>query len=199
MIKTVIFDNGGVLVDDEWLIFLKTMAKAWNVDVAEARKILYPYEIGPVLGEVSFEDFLKHLEEKVGENYDISVFRKEFPLRKEVVSWLEDLKKDFSLVLLSNDLGDFEDRNKHWKLERFFGENIFHSTKIKLAKPDEKAFQFVLDKLNVKPEETVFIDDKKRNTEVAKKLGIKAIQFITLEQVKKEFKETIKNDKNIVV
>jgi len=46
-----------------------------------------------------------------------------------------------------------------------------------LKKPDEKAFELILQRLGVKPEESVFIDDKQENLDAAKKLGMKIALF----------------------
>ncbi|KAM0787116.1 hypothetical protein ACM66B_006371 [Microbotryomycetes sp. NB124-2] len=45
-----------------------------------------------------------------------------------------------------------------------------------LRKPDPKFYQLALDRLGVKPEETVFLDDIGHNLVAAKKLGIKTIR-----------------------
>jgi len=55
-----------------------------------------------------------------------------------------------------------------------------------LRKPDKKAFEFVLKKLKVKAEESIFIDDKKENLVPAEKLGIKT--FESIEEAKKVLK-----------
>lgn len=47
----------------------------------------------------------------------------------------------------------------------------------KLRKPDKKAFELILERLKVRPEESIFIDDKQENIDAAEKLGIKTILF----------------------
>ena len=42
---------------------------------------------------------------------------------------------------------------------------------------------------NLKPKEILFIDDIKRNTKTAEKLGIKTILFENTEQLKEELKK----------
>ena len=58
-----------------------------------------------------------------------------------------------------------------------------------LRKPDKKAFEFVLKKLKVKPEESVFIDDKRENLDVAKELGMKTILFKNNRQLIKNLEQ----------
>lgn len=47
----------------------------------------------------------------------------------------------------------------------------------KLRKPDKKAFELILERLKVRPEESIFVDDKQENIDAAEKLGIKTILF----------------------
>src|SRR5690554_860718 len=47
----------------------------------------------------------------------------------------------------------------------------------KLIKPDPKFYSVLLDRYNIKSEESLFIDDNYDNIEAAKKMGFKTIHF----------------------
>ncbi|MBU0535753.1 MAG: HAD-IA family hydrolase, partial [Nanoarchaeota archaeon] len=47
-------------------------------------------------------------------------------------------------------------------------------------------YLLVLKKIGLKPEECIFIDDRKKYTDAAEKVGINGIQFRDAEQLKKE-------------
>ncbi|PQJ73991.1 HAD-IA family hydrolase [Polaribacter gangjinensis] len=51
-------------------------------------------------------------------------------------------------------------------------EQFYLSHEINLRKPDKEIYEFVLDSNQLKPEETLFVDDLKENTDAAKMLGI---------------------------
>jgi HAD superfamily hydrolase (TIGR01509 family) len=51
------------------------------------------------------------------------------------------------------------------------------SCEIHLGKPDLKIYQYLLDHCNLDPAETIFIDDRIDNVEVAAKLGITPFHF----------------------
>lgn len=53
----------------------------------------------------------------------------------------------------------------------------FTSFELKLLKPDTKIFEEVLCRLNTKPQEVIFVDDKEANVNSAKKLGIYGIVY----------------------
>ena len=53
-------------------------------------------------------------------------------------------------------------------------------------KPNKEIFEFALNKIKLKPEECLFIDDRYNNIITAKKLGINTIQCKNLTQLKKD-------------
>ena len=52
---------------------------------------------------------------------------------------------------------------------------IFNSSTIGYRKPDQEAFEFVLQLMDVEPRQCFFIDDLVRNVEAARKLGMQAV------------------------
>jgi 2-haloacid dehalogenase len=56
----------------------------------------------------------------------------------------------------------------------------------KMRKPTPDFYQILLNRYNVKPEESLFIDDNYRNILAAEKLGINSIHFTSPEQLKEE-------------
>ncbi len=58
-------------------------------------------------------------------------------------------------------------------------ETITVSSEEGCAKPDPRLFQIMMDKHGIKPETTVFIDDKKANIDTARALGFTALLFTT--------------------
>jgi putative hydrolase of the HAD superfamily len=53
---------------------------------------------------------------------------------------------------------------------------VVESAKEGIRKPDPKAFELVLSRLELAPEEVVFLDDIGRNCKAASELGIHAIK-----------------------
>ena len=56
-------------------------------------------------------------------------------------------------------------------------DNYVVSSSVKLAKPEPAIYQLLLSKYNLKPEECVFIDDRKDNVDAAKALGMSGIVY----------------------
>ena len=62
----------------------------------------------------------------------------------------------------------------------------------KVVKPDRKIYEILLERYSLKPGECVFIDDNQDNVDMAKVLGINAIRFDNIGNVK-EHLETLLN------
>jgi len=60
------------------------------------------------------------------------------------------------------------------------------SCEIGAEKPDPKAYQATLDVLKAPAHQVVFIDDRLENVEAAKELGLDAILFESVEQIRQE-------------
>ena len=56
-------------------------------------------------------------------------------------------------------------------------DNYVVSSSVKLAKPEPAIYKLLLSKYNLKPEECVFIDDRKDNVDAAKALGMSGIVY----------------------
>lgn len=68
-------------------------------------------------------------------------------------------------------------------------EGIVVSGEEKMNKPRKELYQILLDRYKIDPATAVFIDDKEKNVEAARQLGINGIQFHSPEQLNKDLKE----------
>ena len=109
----------------------------------------------------------------------------------ELMAFILSLKPNYRLGLLSN--AWVNARNKLGELFDFievFDISIF-SAEVQMRKPNAKIYQLILEKLEVNPQDAVFIDDFLENIEGAKNLGINTIHF-------KNTQETIEKLKNLL-
>ena len=81
--------------------------------------------------------------------------------------------KGIEVCLLSNALPNLFDTAKGLAAD----DKIFVSYELGLLKPDAEIYKQVLRLLKAKPKEVVFIDDKLKNVEAAKSIGINGIVF----------------------
>ena len=106
-------------------------------------------------------------------------------LNPAMLAWAAALKaRGFLTAILSN-IGDTTqqamERDLKW-LTRF--DVLVWSYQLRMAKPDPAIYRYALDKLGTQPAETLFIDDREVNVEAAAALGMKALLFTTVDQLR---------------
>lgn len=180
MIKTIIFDFGDVFINLDKIGALENTLTHFKLKhfPKEMIYINEQYEMGLISNEV----FISYYEttypdvnrEKILEIWNSIL--KDFPHhRLEFLRALAKSKK-YKLILLSNTNDLHIEFVKSYvpffnEFESYF--DVFYlSHEINLRKPNADIYEFVLNQNNLKPEETLFIDDTTENTDAAEKLGI---------------------------
>ncbi|MDP3740853.1 MAG: HAD-IA family hydrolase [bacterium] len=190
-IKIIIFDLGGVVVHGGYLEFIGQYCL--NCLTSAGHKKILKLEHDVNLGKISEADFYRQLQSVFGVHltakrmHDL-ILEKMQP-NKLLLKILAKLKKS-KIVMFTNSIGHIaqEALGKGRKpLKSFFG-HVFDSTKIHLAKPDAKAFQYILKKMKVKPQESLFVDDRLENIIAARKIGMNGIVYKSASQFKKTLK-----------
>lgn len=185
MIKNVIFDYGNVLIDwNPAYLFLPV----FNGDEDKCRFFT---------DNVCNREWFTRMDR--GESMDVCVaeLQARYPQYADAVAmfrdrWFEmcngELPGMFELIqdLKSKGVGVYGLTN--WPAETFTEarrrfrtlasiDNYVVSSSVKLAKPEPAIYQLLLSKYNLKPEECVFIDDRKDNVDAAKALGMSGIVY----------------------
>ena len=68
-------------------------------------------------------------------------------------------------------------------------DGVIFSCEVQQIKPEADIYETLLSRFGLKPEESVFLDDRPENCEAARKLGIHAIEFHDLKQAAKELEK----------
>ena len=183
MIRNIIFDWGGVLIHLDKTRCTEAFRKL-GVEVSD--ELTNPY--GQRADLMDFEKGLMTMEEfhdTVRRIYspqltDVQIDNAWNALLLDIPTFkldmLLELKKHYRLFLLSNTnaLHWIEGRKrfdyKGYKAEDFF-DQIFLSHEIHELKPSAEAFLKVAQMANIKPEETLFIDDLEASCKSAEALG----------------------------
>ncbi len=179
MIKTILFDFGDVFINLDKAATLRELEKLEVKSFSEDDlKQSMEYEKGLLTSDAFIEAYLKtypNITEK-GFKKSWNSILVDFPkYRLDFIKDLSDENK-YQLILLSNTNHIHMD----WVKENvnFFEDfkNCFDafylSQELNLRKPEPSIYQYVLKKHNLKPEEVLFIDDTKENTDAAEELGI---------------------------
>lgn len=196
MIKFLIFDVGGILFQGGPLNLVMQLSRSIVGDVAGEGDAEY-LKYRPLLqtGKMKTKVFFEHLKEKFRlektvrqiQKVWLSVYKKYTYQDKAIIRLIHKLKKKYKVIGFSNTMDLHGEYNKRIGNYSVF-DKIFLTYEMGYRKPDREAYEYVLKSLSAKPEECVFIDDRKENTAVAKNLGIKTSLFLNNKQLKEDLR-----------
>lgn len=201
-IKNIIFDFGGVVLDiDEQLTineFLKLgMDHPEKAMSDEFTTLVRKFEKGIFTPEI-FRNSMRDLLDLscTDQEFDDAWNALLFDIPSERIEVIEQVKKNYKIFLLSNSneihydlyVRDLQLRFDYNEFAELFNQAYF-SFDLHLSKPDDEIYEFVLSQEDIKPEETLFIDDRIENIETAKKLGLQTYHLVKPERIRDIFKE----------
>lgn len=195
-IKAIIFDWGNVIYYWDPNIIANTLSKYSDKSAQKIKAIISkPADLGVKLetGKISPTDFYKQATKKCSININKGKFQKIFidiftPI-PPVIKLIPKLKKNYKLALLSDiSFWHFNYFVKRTPVYKYF-DKVTLSYRVGYLKPNKKIYLDALKKLQVKPQECIFIEDIRKNVDGAKKLGINAVQYTTHKNLLNYFKK----------
>jgi 2-haloacid dehalogenase len=182
-IENIVFDFGGVLVnwnprylykdhfqnDKEMEHFLKNICTdEWNLEQDRGRTLME----GTVLLQNKFPEFHSMIQ-LFYDKWD-TMLKSDIP---ETVSLLYKLKTKYKIYGLTN--WSAETISIAYDRFPFFKEfdGIVVSGQEKMIKPNKQIYHLLLDRYNLKAENTIFIDDNMDNIRAAEEIGLQGIHF----------------------
>lgn len=202
MIKNLLFDLGGVIMDLRRINCVEAFEK---LGMTNANSLLGEYCQAGVFagienGSLTPAQFHDEIRQIIGRNVsdeEIDCAFQKFligipPRRLEE---LEELHCEYKMYMLSNtnpimwndEIGkNFRQLGKD---VNYYFDGIARSYEIGAMKPDLKVFQWVIDQFGINPKETLFFDDSQSNLDAAARLGFQTL----LVEPGYEFMELFKN------
>ncbi|MFV5702817.1 HAD family hydrolase [Flavobacterium sp. XS2P12] len=178
MINAIIFDFGDIFINLDKQATMDALEKLglpeWNEDLDHLN-------IQFETGQISRENFLLGIQKHIP-NASIkeilaawNAILLDFPLYR--LEFLQMLSKKYRLFLLSNTdaihIETFEQKNGISFYSDFYQcfEKVYFSFEVEMRKPNPEIFNYLANKHDLAPKRTLFIDDKKENTDAALALG----------------------------
>jgi putative hydrolase of the HAD superfamily len=188
-IQAVVFDIGGVLEITQDLSPTRSqdsITRAW-----EARLGLAPGEIdermrdawiGGGIGTITLDDVHQALRERVGlDDEQLAAFMaglwREYlgTANTELIEYARGLRPRYRTGILSNSfVGAREQEQAAYGFEDLVDE-IVYSHECGMSKPDLRIYALTCERLGVRPDETVFIDDYAPNVVAAGEAGLHGV------------------------
>ena len=179
MIDTIIFDFGDIFINLDKQATIDGLKKLglseWN---EELDQLNFSFE----KGQISKEDFLLGFQKQIP-NASIDEILEawnavllDFPLYR--LEFLQKLSTKYRLFLLSNTdsihIHTFEKEHGTSFYSDFYQcfEKVYFSFEMEMRKPDPEIYSYILNQHGLIPKHTLFVDDKKENTDSALALGI---------------------------
>lgn len=184
MVRNVVFDIGKVLIEFDWMKFMKTLFTDED-KIAKITQCIWNSGWWPEMdrGAIPEEEILGHIYDEAGEmradaEYTMEHFGECIGKQEYAIPWIQELKaKGYKVFFLSN-YSDFLIRsNPESLMFREYMDGGVFSCEEHLIKPEAAIYKRLCEKYSLIPEETLFIDDIQANIDAAMALGIKGIRF----------------------
>ena len=97
-------------------------------------------------------------------------------------NWIREMKRNGYQVYVLSNYGSFTYEKTREKALSFLEDvdGAIFSYEVRMIKPDAEIFHALFQKYDLKPEESVFLDDLPANVEGAKAVGMQGIVFMNL-------------------
>lgn len=193
MTKAIIFDCFGVLVTENWIPFKKRYFGRSGELLDQATLLGRRLNVG----DLNYDEFIGQVARMAGIS-EAQALREidgeGSQANEKLLNYIAaELKPVYKIGLLSN-VGD------NWLREMFGArrlalfDELSLSYKTGVLKPNVRAYRLAADQLGVDPAACVFVDDKKRHCEGARKAGMQAILYEDFEQMKQDLERLLAAD-----
>ena len=190
MIKTVVFDFGGILFDLDREGAVRAFER---IGLSDANVRLDKYHQRGIFqlleeGRLTPEEFETQLEPLCGRALTHDEVQQAWmgyvgaPVDRRKLDYIDDLRRrGYSVMLLSNTnpyIQEWADSASFTTWGRSlpsYMDRLFLSFQMGVMKPEPRIFLMMLDEAQLMPEETLFIDDGQSNVDAACRIGIQAI------------------------
>jgi len=191
MIKSIVFDWGGVLIDKPTPGLLHYFAEYFNTTEEKYynthKRYVDSFQKGTLPEDKYWEKMCNDLSKNkpVEKSLWKQAFKSVYQEKKDVFNLLIALKNNgYKTGFLSN----IETPAMNFFYEQKYNmfDVLVFSCKEGFRKPEKEIYEITLRRLNTQPEETLFIDDRIENIRGAESLGIQTILFKDSEHLREK-------------
>lgn len=192
-LRAVVFDFGMVLTGLPNQDARAAMIRITGLSAARFESLYWlnrhAYDEGKLTGIAFWQEFLRSagLPENPAMVEELNLWDARMWTAQDpaMLAWQLRLKQHGLRTAILSNMGDnvLENMQREFDwLPRF--DVLVWSFQLRMAKPDPAIFHYTLDKLGTEPAETLFIDDKQVNVDAARALGILALRYTSIQQLR---------------
>ncbi len=189
-IRAIIFDFGGVLVRMSDNTPRLKLAERLGVPLSQLDDLVFFSDSAQKAsqGEFTIQQHWEAVRAELGISPDeMPQFLQQYwsadDVNYELLAYIRTLRPRYKVGLLSNAWDDLRQTlHERWNIDGLFDELII-SAEVHLMKPDPRIYHLAVERLGVRAEEAVFIDDILSNVDAAQAEGLYSIQFQDTQQV----------------
>jgi putative hydrolase of the HAD superfamily len=149
------------------------------------------FQTGKISSEEYFQNLINLSKAKISVKELMNAYKQHYlkatKFNPKMIKLVKDLRKKYAVACFSDTTEVHRQINEKKGFFKLF-DFSFVSSGLGITKDEVRAFEIVIEKLKVKPNECVFIDDNEGHVERAKSIGIDAIHFQSYEQLISELK-----------
>ena len=190
-LSTIIFDLGGVILNLDTNLSVKAFAELSDLEEKEIysrfleEEWSYAFEKGEIDAPMFRNEVRKSLkvnllDEQIDKAWNAMLV--DLPISS--LQLVASLKHKYQLYVLSNTnaihlevFNKMVAANTNGSSIMNFFDKVYYSCEVGMRKPDEEIFTYVIEANNLKPQETLFIDDMENNIIGAQSVGLRTVHL----------------------
>lgn len=196
-IRAVLFDFGGVLVEEGFREGLYDLARRQGLDPQTVHQAAYDaiYESGYIIGQGTAEEFWRILRSKTGITGDLDslvlAIASRFAPHPRMLALVRSLRQEGYMTAILSDQTewlDYLDTQLHFAQDF---DKVYNSYHLGKGKRDSSIFDDVAADLGLAPQELLFVDDDPGNVERAQSRGLNTVLFLDEDQCINEIESSV--------
>lgn len=184
MIKAVIFDCFGVLMLDARTSYIEQHPEV----AAELTELDKQADAGMI----DRQDQINGYSQLTGEGYEQieDYLLKEHQPNAQLVDLIKELKERYAIGMISNLGRSWYDALVAKEIQMLFDTTVI-SGEVGMVKPYPEIYKLTCERMGIRPQEAVFIDDIADNCEGARAVGMEAIHYTGFAKMEQELQQIL--------
>lgn len=190
MVKALIFDCFGVFYVDPVFAYMRDPETP-----PDKARALHVIDEQAARGTLNKNAFVMQAAQLLGvtENEAEQRFFRSTKRNEQLIAFVQELRKSYKIAMLSNIGSDMMDGYFSLAERQQLFDTVILSGDVMMAKPDRAIFELTCERLGVKLNEAVMIDDMQTTCDIVKTFGMQSVCYKNFEQCKAELAAILGN------